>query len=91
MNELDNSEFEEEFDLVLLAMGFVHPVHRGIINQSSLKKDSRGNIKIDDGFKTSIENIFAAGDASMGASLVVRAIYQGREAAESIHEYLSEK
>ncbi len=75
-------------DLVLLSMGFVHPVHKGLADSLGLEYDSRGNIKINAGGLTSREKIFAAGDAVSGASLVVRAIAAGRKAAENIDNYL---
>lgn len=91
LTEIDGSRFELECDLVLLAMGFISPVSKGIIEELELKTDSRGNISTCAGYQTSRENVFSAGDASTGASLVVKAIYHGREAARSIHSYLSEK
>lgn len=90
MNEIDNSEFILEADLVLLAMGFVHPEHEGPVNDLSLEKDGRGNIRTADNFMTSIEGVFAAGDAHRGASLVVWAITEGREAAFAIDRYLKQ-
>ena len=65
-------------DLVLLAMGFVHCIHEGIAGEFGLEFDPRGNIRVDKNFRTSKEKVFAAGDATIGASLVVRAIFQGR-------------
>ena len=75
-------------DLVLLAMGFVHPVHEGLANDLELAYDVRGNVKVDATFRTSNPKVFAAGDAAMGASLVVRAIDSGRNAARHIDLYL---
>ncbi len=75
-------------DLVLLAMGFLHPVHEGLADEFGLEYDTRGNIKTDSKYQTSVPKIFAAGDSITGASLVVRAIHHGREAAKAIHEYL---
>ena len=77
-----------DVDLVLLAMGFLHPVHEGIANEFGLEYDSRGNIRVDTKYQTSVPKVFAAGDSMMGASLVVRAIYHGRQAAKAVHEYL---
>ncbi len=76
-------------ELVLLAMGFVHP-EQALIEQLGLEKDSRSNIKVND-HKTSVEGVFAAGDASTGASLVVRCIASGRDTAAAIHAYLKSK
>ncbi|WP_301348255.1 glutamate synthase subunit beta [uncultured Muribaculum sp.] len=78
-------------ELVLLAMGFTNPVQDGILKQLGVDKDARGNVKVDDKQKSSIDKVFAAGDASTGASLVVRCIASGRKAAEGIHNYLTEK
>jgi glutamate synthase (NADPH/NADH) small chain len=76
-------------ELVLLAMGFVHP-EQTLIEQLGLEKDGRSNIKVND-HKTSVEGVFAAGDASTGASLVVRCIASGRDTAAAIHAYLKSK
>lgn len=78
-------------ELVLLAMGFTNPVQDGILKQLGVDKDARGNVKVDDKQQSSIDKVFAAGDASTGASLVVRCIASGRKAAEGIHNYLTEK
>ncbi len=75
-------------DLVLLAMGFVHPEQEGIVETMGLTVDGRKNIASDDSNKSSADNIFVAGDATMGASLVVRAIASGRNAAKAIDKYL---
>jgi glutamate synthase (NADPH/NADH) small chain len=75
-------------DLVLLAMGFVHCIHEGIIKELNLELDPRGNIKVDTGFQTSERKVFAAGDAVTGASLVVRAIFQGRILAKAVEKFL---
>ncbi len=78
-------------ELVLLAMGFTNPVQDGILKQLEVEKDARGNVKVDDKQQSSIDKVFAAGDASTGASLVVRCIASCRKAAEGIHNYLTEK
>ncbi|MBN1996329.1 glutamate synthase subunit beta [candidate division KSB1 bacterium] len=85
---LAGSEFELPADLVLLAAGFVHVEHGPMVTEAGLKLDGRGNIMVDEQYMTSVKGIFAAGDAVMGASLVVRAFFQGREAASSIDRYL---
>lgn len=87
--EIPESEFEIKADLVLLAMGFVHVEHGSIVSDLNLKTDNRGNLVVDSNFMTSAEGIFAAGDTVLGASLVVRAIHNGREAAEGVHRFLS--
>ena len=89
MKEVPGSEFEIEADLVLLAMGFVHVVQKDFVNELGLKLDARGNIETGADFKTSVDKVFAAGDANRGASLVVYAISEGRGAAEAINEFLS--
>lgn len=80
-----------DVDLVLLAMGFLHPVHEGLAEEFGLEYDPRGNIKVNTKYQTSVPEVFAAGDSMMGASLVVRAINHGREAAKAIHEFLLNK
>lgn len=77
-----------EADIVLLAMGFVHCVHEGLADELRLKFDTRGNIQVDKNFQTSTAKVFAAGDAAIGASLVVRAIFQGRNLARAVDNYL---
>lgn len=76
-------------ELVLLAMGFVHPEQSGLVENLTLKLDNRKNIASDDSGQTSTAKVFVAGDATSGASLVVRAIASGRKAAKSIGDYLS--
>jgi len=88
MKEIPDSDFVIKADLVLLAMGFIHCVHEGIVKDFGLKLDVRGNIEVNEQFMTSRKNIFAAGDSHRGASLVVWAIHEGREAAKAIDCYL---
>ena len=89
MKEIENTEFSIEADLVFLAMGFVHPVHEGLIKDLKLQLDPRGNILADDtAFKTNAEKLFVAGDSRRGQSLVVWAIREGRDCAESINNFL---
>ncbi len=75
-------------DLVLLALGFVHPVHEGLLNELGVDYDVRGNVAVGKENQSNVSKVFAAGDAAMGASLVVRAIASGRKAAENIHNML---
>jgi NADPH-dependent glutamate synthase beta subunit-like oxidoreductase len=75
--------------LVLLAMGFVHVEHGPLVHELGLALDNRGNILADADRMTSTPGVFAAGDSTLGASLVVRAIDAGREAAAGIHRYLA--
>ncbi len=89
MTEVENSEFELKADLVLLAMGFVSPVHEGLLEQLEVAIDERGNVAADEGdFATSIPGVFAAGDMRRGQSLVVWAIREGRHCARAVDEYL---
>ena len=89
MTEIKNSEFELEADLVLLAMGFLHTSHNGIVESLDLNLDERGNIEANESlFETSSRKIFAAGDARRGQSLVVWAIKEGRDCASSINNFL---
>ena len=89
MKEVPGSEFNLKADLVLLAMGFVHPVHEGMVNNLGMKLDQRGNIEANvKDYRTSLDKVFAAGDARRGQSLVVWAIREGRQAARAVDEYL---
>lgn len=82
--EIPGSEFELECDMVLLALGFLHPEHDSVVQELGLDLDARGNIRTDSRFSTSRDKVFAAGDAHRGQSLVVWAIHEGREAARCI-------
>jgi glutamate synthase (NADPH/NADH) small chain len=82
------SEFAIPADLVLLAMGFVHPEKPGIVEELGVALDGRGNIKVAGNFMTSVPGVFAAGDCQRGQSLVVWAIADGRKAACAVDEYL---
>ncbi len=83
------SEFEIEADLVLLAMGFVHPVHEGLLQQLDVALDNRGNVSADtSGYVTSVPKVFAAGDMRRGQSLVVWAIREGRQCAHAVDKFL---
>jgi glutamate synthase (NADPH/NADH) small chain len=89
MEEIPGSEFTLPADLVLLAMGFVHPVHRGLVEGLGIKLDPRGNLLADTrSFATSEPGVFAAGDCRRGQSLVVWALWEGREAARAVDRYL---
>lgn len=78
-----------DVDLVFLAMGFVHPVYEGLVENLGVELDARHNVRVDADNRTSVPKVFAAGDASYGAGLVVRAIASGRKAAAAIDDYLS--
>ncbi len=89
MNEVPGSEFDIRADLVLLAMGFVHPVHDGMLDQLGTKRDPRGNVEADTSrYQTSLPNVFSAGDMRRGQSLVVWAIREGRQCARAVDEFL---
>ncbi len=88
MTEVPDSEFEVETDLVLLAMGFLHPEHDGLLTQLGVELDPRGNVKIGDDRMSSVPGVFAAGDTARGQSLVVWAIAEGRETARAVDLYL---
>jgi glutamate synthase (NADPH/NADH) small chain len=87
--EIEDSEFTMKVDLILLAMGFTHVEQGKLLKELNVEYDTSGNIKTTSDYKTSVDGIFAAGDASNGASLIVHAIQQGREAAISIDDYLN--
>lgn len=76
-------------DLVLLAMGFTQPIAEGVIDVLGLEKDVRGNVKVNENGQSSNPKVFAAGDVSTGASLVVRCIASGRKSAQGIHDFLT--
>ncbi len=89
MQPVEGSEFELKADLVLLAMGFVHPRHEGMLEDFGLDLDGRGNVAADTlAYKTTRENVFSAGDMRRGQSLVVWAIREGRQAAHAIDTHL---
>ncbi len=89
MKEIPDSEFEIKADLVLLAMGFVNPVHEGVVTEMGVALDARGNVQANtDEYKTSKDKVFVAGDMRRGQSLVVWAIREGRQCARSIDEFL---
>jgi glutamate synthase (NADPH) small chain len=87
MEEIPGSEFELECDLVLLALGFLGPEPDGIVGELGLKLDQRGNIGCEN-YSSSLPGVFAAGDARRGQSLVVWAIWEGRECARAVDTYL---
>ena len=89
MKQIEGSEFQLQTDLVLLAMGFVGPRSAGMIEQSGVALDPRGNVLADTiGYATSTAGVFAAGDMRRGQSLVVWAIREGRQCAHSVDAYL---
>jgi len=89
MSEIDGSEFVIKADLILLAMGFVHPVHEGLVKDIGVELDPRGNVQANEAdYQTSVEKVFACGDTRRGQSLVVWAIREGRQAARSVDRFL---
>ncbi|MEJ2645335.1 MAG: glutamate synthase subunit beta [Gammaproteobacteria bacterium] len=89
MQEMAGTEFELKADLVLLAMGFVHPVREGMIEELGVDLDPRGNVLADtDRYQSSVAKVFSAGDMRRGQSLVVWAIREGRQCARAVDEFL---
>lgn len=89
MAEVPGSEFTLKADLVLLAMGFIHPMRDDVVAEIGVSLDERGNIKANtQDYKTSVDRIFAAGDMRRGQSLVVWAIREGRQCARAVDESL---
>ncbi|MFZ1082650.1 MAG: glutamate synthase subunit beta [Candidatus Kryptoniota bacterium] len=95
--DVPGTDFELKADLVLIAAGFVHPVHEGLINELTgigLELDQRGNVKAgfgdsEDAHATSVKKVFACGDMRRGQSLVVWAIAEGRKCASAVHDFLT--
>jgi glutamate synthase (NADPH) small chain len=88
--EIANSEREIPCELALLAMGFVCPLHEGLINGLGVELDDRGNVRATEkSYQTSIQKVFAAGDIRRGQSLVVWAISEGRECAKKVDQFLN--
>ena len=87
--EVEGSETEIHCELALLAMGFLHPQHEGLLEQLEIELDERGNVRASEkNYHTNISKIFTAGDMRRGQSLVVWAISEGRECARKVDEYL---
>jgi glutamate synthase (NADPH/NADH) small chain len=89
LKETSGKTFDLRADLVLLAMGFVHPVQEGMLKQLGVALDGRGNVAADEKkYQTSVAKVFAAGDMRRGQSLIVWAIREGRQAARAVDEFL---
>jgi len=86
--EVPGTEREIPCELALLAIGFVHPQHKGMVEELGLELDERGNVKCNASYQTSLPKVFAAGDMRRGQSLVVWAISEGREAAREVDLFL---
>ncbi len=91
MREVPGSEFSIGADLVLLAMGFVHPQHDGLLDDLKIEYDSRGNVKTDVMLQSNVKKVFACGDMQRGQSLIVHAIASGRTCARAIDLFLMGK
>jgi glutamate synthase (NADPH) small chain len=91
MQEVAGSEFEINADLVILAVGFLHPEHLGLLNNLNIKFDQRGNVLTQENYQTSVEKVFSAGDMRRGQSLVVWAISEGRRCAYFMDKYLMQE
>jgi len=89
MKEIPGTEFEENVDLLILALGFLGPVKTGMLEELGVELDARGNVKTDDTRMTSVPGVFAAGDMRRGQSLIVWAINEGRAAAQGVDAYLT--
>ena len=89
MQPIPGSEFELKAELVLLAMGFVHPVHEGMLKKLGVELDPRGNVRAStNNYQTSVAKVFSSGDMRRGQSLVVWAIREGRQCAAAIDQHL---
>ena len=89
MKHIHGTDFVLRADLILLAMGFVHPLHEGMFKDLGVELDARGNVKANEReYRTSRPKVFAAGDMRRGQSLVVWAIREGRQAAHCVDKFL---
>ena len=88
MKEVPGSEFIIDADLVILAIGFLHPKHEGLIKDMGVSLDQKGNVGTDPSYMTSVKKVFSAGDMRRGQSLIVWAISEGRTAAHYIDKFL---
>jgi len=91
MKAVPGTKEQIDAELILLAMGFVHPVHKGLLTELDISLDNRKNIGIDLSMATNVNKVFAAGDAASGASLVVNAIASGRRVAKKIDQFLTQE
>jgi glutamate synthase (NADPH/NADH) small chain len=88
MVEIDSTKRVIPCELAFLSMGFTQPIHNGLLDDLGVEYDNRGNVKVAGNQQSSVSKVFAAGDTVSGASLVVRAIYSGRQTAYKIDEFL---
>jgi len=91
MREIPGSEFEMEVDLVLLALGFLGPERPGLLTDLGVKLSNAGNVAVDGNWMTTVPGVFSCGDMRRGQSLVVWAIWEGRECAGSVDEFLNKE
>lgn len=89
MKEVPGTEFVIEADIVVLALGFLHPVHDRLLADLNVEFDERGNVKAGPDGKTAVDKVFTAGDMRRGQSLIVWAVSEGRRSASEIDEYLN--
>jgi len=90
IKEIEGTGFSIKTDLVILVMGFLHVKHEGLVKELKLKLDENGNILVSN-FQSSRPDVFAAGDTVLGASLVAKAIDNGRKTADGIDKWLMDK
>ena len=88
MKEVPGTEFEEEVDLLFLAMGFLGPERGGLLDELGIELDGQGNVRCDENKMTNVPGVFTAGDMCRGQSLIVWAIAEARSAAIGIDRYL---
>ena len=88
LTPVPGSEFVLEADLALIAIGFEHPEHDGVVAQLDLDLDRRGNIRTEMTYRTSAKGVYACGDARIGQSLIVTAIAEGRKCARIVNKDL---
>jgi glutamate synthase (NADPH/NADH) small chain len=88
LTPVPGSEFVLEADLALIAIGFGHPEHDGVVRELELSLDHRGNIRTEQTYRTSAKGVYACGDARIGQSLVVTAIAEGRKCARIVNKDL---
>ncbi len=88
MREIPGSEFEIDVDLVLLALGFLGPERPGLLSDLGVQLNERGNVAVDTNWMSSVPGVFSCGDMRRGQSLVVWAIWEGRECARGVDRFL---
>jgi glutamate synthase (NADPH/NADH) small chain len=88
MREIPGSEFELDVDLVLLALGFLGPERPGLLTDLGVQLNERGNVAVQQSWMTTVPGVFSCGDMRRGQSLVVWAIWEGRECARGVDQFL---